>query len=1137
MSSEELKELEQGSLGDLVLPSQDHSPISPSRFKSLVSNLRQKLHHDVALPLQVSEIDSALQQTKDDVACLSRLLCISEASLAEERKSSQAARDVIQNLQQQLQSVSDDATADRATALQIKSEFERSQQNCSELQSDVNVLRDALCKSEAYRKEYAKSKKSELLDLQTRLDAAASEATAQQEAHQRTHALLLSEVEKRTDSANAMQRLEASFAELQLQHQNVQDLCRAQKKELEVSLSVLFHPNCAISCPCQDTAASLQGHRHQQARLQDLLHAARCAADTASQQAAKTAALEEQLRTQTSDANDLLSVMTGMRETLSQQQHAITKLVAKRARAEERATAAEERCQEANAQVEQQLQLVKGLQVQLHDSFLSLQLHQAVSERVGSDACTLQTAHQLQIQDIIEAHRLQLQQLDEMAAASEERSRCALDALRSAHAIELQQLQAAHEHGLKFLQTNVEQEQQRTRQLKDDLIQAQADAMDLLQKCDTLRQSISDDAAASRSKLSLAAAAASQSHSEMVAAQEARAVAEDAITAIGAQNKSLLSQINELGATLASLRAELEQQQQRTSDAAASARASGIAQQIAESELLLEKEATVLHRLRADSAEKLLEESARMRADVQVVLAAASDELADALETSLGGSGDASTGYSACVALLCMLRHTRPVLVDPSRHDKAIDALQEICAASAAQAGKKVAAMAAAAADAMREADELRNRCSEQQQQLQAYLAQSLEAAAVSEQLQQMHARVDAMAMALDEGQKHHQLIVEENKQLELLRAKAASEASCALQQHDKDSAELMRLHRNLQDLQDTNAASSDEISRLSASIAAANLQSHTQEANAAAAQAQASMLGTMCADLRAKLDLTIQETAASAEAAAAAEQAAVAALTSHFQVERSRLISESKCLAADVENLRLALQAAEQRLQDQEKSAATELVNAQATIADANSRVAELSQGVSDLQLELRDAQECVATTNEEKKSSAVTLVQLEADHAQLLRDCELLHAYQSQTLQELQQLQAMYDQLVAERDEADAAAAAHDEEQEQRLQEAIEAAAAAESERAQLLQHLHLSHQENLQLHRQQQLDEREKLSLQSAVTAQNEALQQEAAAKAQQLEVPFQLNEFTCSCVHKADLICRRKLKRCALRTLSC
>ena len=66
------------------------------------------------------------------------------------------------------------------------------------------------------------------------------------------------------------------------------------------------------------------------------------------------------------------------------------------------------------------------------------------------------------------------------------------------------------------------------------------------------------------------------------------------------------------------------------------------------------------------------------------------------------------------------------------------------------------------------------------------------------------------------------------------------------------------------------------------------------------------------------------------------------------------------------------------------------------------------------------------------------------------------------------------------------------------------MERAAAAESERAQLLQHLHLSQQENLQLHRQQQVDEREKLALQSAVTVQNDVLQADAVAKAQQLQV---------------------------------
>jgi len=114
--------------------------------------------------------------------------------------------------------------------------------------------------------------------------------------------------------------------------------------------------------------------------------------------------------------------------------------------------------------------------------------------------------------------------------------------------------------------------------------------MELLHKCDSLRQSISEDASSFRSKLSLAAAAASQSHSEMVAAQQARATFELSVAAIESQNKFLKSQIQELGMNMASLRSELEQQQQLTADAASAAHSATIAQQIAESELQLEKE-------------------------------------------------------------------------------------------------------------------------------------------------------------------------------------------------------------------------------------------------------------------------------------------------------------------------------------------------------------------------------------------------------------------------------------------------------------------------------------------------------------------------------------------------------------------
>jgi len=95
------------------------------------------------------------------------------------------------------------------------------------------------------------------------------------------------------------------------------------------------------------------------------------AADAASQQAAAIVSLEEQQRTQASDADDLLSVMNDMRETLSQQQRAISKLVAKRTRAEERATLAEQRCSEADARIDEHVKLIHELQAQLKDAAIS----------------------------------------------------------------------------------------------------------------------------------------------------------------------------------------------------------------------------------------------------------------------------------------------------------------------------------------------------------------------------------------------------------------------------------------------------------------------------------------------------------------------------------------------------------------------------------------------------------------------------------------------------------------------------------------------------------------------------------------------------------------------------------------------
>jgi hypothetical protein len=125
------------------------------------------------------------------------------------------------------------------------------------------------------------------------------------------------------------------------------------------------------------------------------------------------------------------------------------------------------------------------------------------------------------------------------------------------------------------------------------------------------------------------------------------------------------------------------------------------------------------------------------------------------------------------------------------------------------------------------------------------------------------------------------------------------------------------------------------------------------------------------------------------------------------------------------------------------------------------------------------------------------------------------------------------MYDQLLLERDEIEAAAAAHAEDQENRLRTVSEAATAVECEKAQLLQHLHVSQQENLQLHGQQQLDEREKKTM-SAVTSQLEGAQQAAAAQLRALQVPILRQKLLLSAV---NLSCRQKLLLYGPRTRSC
>lgn len=224
----------------------DCSPPSPSRFKSLVKNLRQKLHSEVAPPAHMIETDTTLQQTMEDVACLTRLLRISEANLVEERVLSNAAQTTVQELQHQLQTLSNDSIAHRDCAERLQLELDSAHQRILQLENDIGSLQGALCKSESYRKEYAKSKKSEFLEMQAKLEAAAAAAAEQDAAHQRTRTLLLSEVEARSTAVSTAQQLQASGAELQQQHQKLQELCISQEKQLQVR-PVAQHASTPIS--------------------------------------------------------------------------------------------------------------------------------------------------------------------------------------------------------------------------------------------------------------------------------------------------------------------------------------------------------------------------------------------------------------------------------------------------------------------------------------------------------------------------------------------------------------------------------------------------------------------------------------------------------------------------------------------------------------------------------------------------------------------------------------------------------------------------------------------------------------------------------------------------------------------------
>ena len=244
MTSEQAKQQQPAEGAAFVI--HDCSPPSPSRFKSLVKNLRQKLHSEVAPPAHMIETDTPLQQTMEDVACLTRLLRISEANLVEERVLSNAAQTTVQELQHQLQTLSNDSIAHRDCAERLQLELDRAQERSIQLEKDIGSLQDALCKSESYRKEYAKSKKSEFLEMQAKLEAAAAAAAEQDAAHQRTRALLLSEVAARSTAVSTAQQLQASGAELQQQHQTLQELCSSQEKQLQVR-PVAQHASTPIS--------------------------------------------------------------------------------------------------------------------------------------------------------------------------------------------------------------------------------------------------------------------------------------------------------------------------------------------------------------------------------------------------------------------------------------------------------------------------------------------------------------------------------------------------------------------------------------------------------------------------------------------------------------------------------------------------------------------------------------------------------------------------------------------------------------------------------------------------------------------------------------------------------------------------
>ena len=152
--------------------------------------------------------------------------------------------------------------------------------------------------------------------------------------------------------------------------------------------------------------------------------------------------------------------------------------------------------------------------------------------------------------------------------------------------------------------------------------------------------------------------------------------------------------------------------------------------------------------------------------------------------------------------------------------------------------------------------------------------------------------------------------------------------------------------------------------------------------------------------------------------------------------------------------------------------------------------------------EIELQEQREEQQQLMEQLESMADTIAHLESDNNALVQENASINSLSSDTLHELQTVRGLNEHLQLDRDEVASEQTSAFEEQGHRLEELVHALAAAESERAQLMQHLHLSHQENTKQQQQLQHKQQALLALEATAAASHSNEQKELARVRQEL-----------------------------------